>query len=121
MRFATIAASASVFVAGTQASGPSARNDPHISDFRLWGSPTCSGTQNYGIWTILQSDTGKCTSLHLNDPTGPSIYGIGLGDISDNFKLFIFAEDDCSGEPIQATLGGCDAAESEWKSFIVRQ
>ncbi|CAG9994594.1 unnamed protein product [Clonostachys byssicola] len=121
MRFATIAASVSVLVAGTQATGPNARNDPHISDFRLWGSPTCSGTQNYGIWTILQSDTNKCTSLHQYDPTGPSFIGVGLGDISDNFKLFLFVEEDCYGEAIEATLGGCDAAKTEWKSFIVRQ
>jgi hypothetical protein len=42
-------------LASTVRSAPIPRQDPHVADFRTWGSTDCS-TDNQGVWTFTQSD-----------------------------------------------------------------
>lgn len=49
------------------------RQDPHIVDFRTWGSSDC-GDDNQGIWTFTQSDLTGCKSF--------SSYGVDVRSIS---------------------------------------
>lgn len=56
-----LAALAFTFTSASAASIP--RQDPHVLDFRTWGSKDC-GEDNQGIWTFTQSDiTAHCKSF----------------------------------------------------------
>ncbi|KAB5584999.1 hypothetical protein GE09DRAFT_1276639 [Coniochaeta sp. 2T2.1] len=70
------------------------QNDPHVLDFRTWGSKDC-GQDNQGIWTFTESDvTGECK--HFAD------YGVVVNSLSlvsltqpSNHTLQVFWSDDC--------------------------
>ncbi|KAJ9144007.1 hypothetical protein NKR19_g6587 [Coniochaeta hoffmannii] len=72
------------------------RQDPHILDFRTWGSKDCT-TDNQGIWTFTLSDLEPpCKSFASFGAF--NVQSLSLVDIDNHTLEVFYASDDCSTE-----------------------
>ncbi|KAH8906426.1 hypothetical protein BR93DRAFT_929053, partial [Coniochaeta sp. PMI_546] len=114
-----LSALAVIFPRANAASIP--RQDPHVVDFRTWGSNDCS-SDNQGIWTFTQSDLTGCKSF---SSYGVDVRSISLVDIdyANNHTLQVFyASDDCStdgGKYYFPSPGQCYGPAGGLKSFLL--
>ncbi|UQC79131.1 uncharacterized protein CLUP02_04610 [Colletotrichum lupini] len=104
MHFSTIIATAAALFLGAEA-GAVPRQDPHITDFRIWSEQGCGAAGNLGVWTITKSQTDVCQTA-FNAPDNV-VKAIRISSLTEG------CETDCGEGGRQVGVQTCE----EWSDI----
>ncbi|KAK0367548.1 hypothetical protein CLIM01_15095 [Colletotrichum limetticola] len=110
MHFSTIIATAAALFLGAEA-GALPRQDPHITDFRIWSEQGCGAAGNLGVWTITKSQTDMCQTT-FNAPDNV-VKAIRLSSLTEGCEMIVYPTADCGEGGRQVGVQTCE----EWSDI----
>ncbi|KAK1833733.1 hypothetical protein QBC39DRAFT_328708 [Podospora conica] len=90
--------------------------DPHITDFRGWELPACTG-ENQGVQTVTQSQLNQCLAFPV------VVRALTLNSVTEGCTVHLFGDAGCTGEAqtlsAQTSCASVVSSVERWKAVVV--